>query len=757
MATADLDFLYRLLPAVYREQDALSNFQLRALMRIIAVQAALLDADIQHFYDNLFIETCQPWVIPYIGDLVSNNLLYDGSRTTSPDTAKSLFPDLAGKNLWPAVAARIRADVAKTIYYRRRKATLPMLEELARDVTGWPAHAVEFFQLLGWTQNPEQLRFQIQWTDVRSLDRMERINGAFDETSHTVDVRAPAQQEGWYNIRNIGFFFWRLRSYPLSNVPARQASVAWRYHFSPLGNPAPLFSRLRPEGNDAGLSTELHISAPIRRTLFFNDLDAYRNTPPPRPDFTNLYGSFEAAETSIFVVRNGQPVNPAVDPTAPIATFQPQIVCQRLDPWPAAQPTGRIVAIDVVSGRLAVGDGWPDATSTIDVFFHYGFSADLGGGPYDRNKWLIAADLPTNRYLVQDGGVAPVFPTVDAALLQWSADQRPNAVITILDSRNYLLPSTITLRNEGWLAIEAANQERPLLQTQPVGLQIDVSPPVVPGDPDRNAAFTLSGVLVEGFVHVTGDLGQLRLLHSTLVPGRRLDEDGNPISTLPSVIVEGAGGGGTINAQFQLQAGFSIMGPLVVPETAQGVYLLDSITDGLGGAVLQAASGTAGPPLTVERSTLWGTTQAKELQASESIFTDIVVIERVQQGCVRFCYVPPGSHTPRRYRCQPDLAVDEAIAQALILNPGLSAAEQKQIRDFIDGWLKPAFTARRYGRPGYTQLRLSAPREIQTGAEDGSEMGAFCHLKQPQRTNNLKIRLLEYLPFGLDAGVIYVM
>ena len=27
-----------------------------------------------------------------------------------------------------------------------------MLEELARDVTGWAAHAVEFFELLGWTQ-----------------------------------------------------------------------------------------------------------------------------------------------------------------------------------------------------------------------------------------------------------------------------------------------------------------------------------------------------------------------------------------------------------------------------------------------------------------------------------------------------------------------------------------------------------------------------------------------------------------------------
>src|SRR5205807_8023330 len=137
--------------------------------------------------------------------LVSNNLLSDGSRTLSPDTAKGLFTDLAGKDLRPPVAARIRADVAKTIYYRRRKATLPMLEELARDVTGWPAHAVEFFELLGWNQNLNHLRLHsTSCPDLRSPEAVDRLNGPFDFMSHTVDVRFPRQDEVWYNIRNIG-------------------------------------------------------------------------------------------------------------------------------------------------------------------------------------------------------------------------------------------------------------------------------------------------------------------------------------------------------------------------------------------------------------------------------------------------------------------------------------------------------------------------------------------------------------------------
>jgi phytoene dehydrogenase-like protein len=50
----------------------------------------------------------------------------------------------------------------------------------------------------------------------------------------------------------------------------------------------------------------------------------------------------------------------------------------------------------------------------------------------------------------------------------------------------------------------------------------------------------------------------------------------------------------------------------------------------------------------------------------------------------------------------------------------------------------------------------SCPEEIRTGAEDGSEVGAFSSLMQPQREANLRIRLAEYLPFGLDPGLIYV-
>jgi hypothetical protein len=771
--SANPDRLYELLPVIHRERDAAEGYPLRALLRLITEQADLLQRDIRTFHDDLFIETCRSWVVPYIGDLVGNRLLFDASRLTALDaTARELFPDLTGPDLRPTVALRTRADVAKTIYYRRRKGTLAMLEELARDVTGWPAHAVEFFELLGWSQHREHLRFQSRWMDVRSVDRMERVNGPFDETSHTVDVRRIAQQEGWHNIPNVGFFLYRLGSYELKNVPARVASAPWRYHFSPLGNPAPLFTRWRREGDESGLATELHVPAPIRHAFFHEDLLRYRNlpAPPARPDYTDLYGlpdpiagdpTAVSPEASFFVRVNGASVAPTQNPTAPPGVFQPQVVCRQLEPWPAARPNGRILAVDVQMGRIALGDGFGNVRG-VDVYYHYGFGSDLGGGTYERPKWLLAAGVAEVQLFVQEG-VAPgaipnTYPSLTDALTAWATTfARPDAVVTILDSRTYALPASLQLKNEGFLVIEAANGQRPLLQTAAAGLDIGVLPPAVAGDPDRGGALTLSGVVVEGHLHVTGDLGRLRLLHATLVPGRALREDGQPQTSLPSIVVDAGPANAPLNAQLRLEAAFSILGSIECPEHAQGVWLLDSIVDALSdtGTVLAAATGT-GPSLAAERATLFGRLDVRELELSESIVTGLVQTARTQEGCVRFSWTPHQSHTPRRYRCQPDLAVEAAIQEALRRNPALPDADKVEITNFVQGYLKPAFRAVDHGRPEYAQLRLSAPLEIRTGAEDGSEMGVFSHVKQPQREGNLQVRLDEYLPFGLQAGIIYV-
>lgn len=735
------DRLFELLPAVYRDQDADNGDVLRALLAIVTEQVDVVERDVAQLYDDLFIETSRDWVIPYIGELVGNNLLYDSSRIGADDTAAALLPDLTGPSLRPPVAVRTRADVANTISYRRRKGTLPMLEELARDVTGWAAHAAEFMELVGWAQHLEHYRPQAAMFDLRSLERDDRIGGAFDEATHTVDVRAISQHDGWHHHRHLAIFLWRLGAYPLRRVPARGASAPWRFHLSPLGNVAPLFSRLRREGDEAGLSTELHVPGPIRRAFFQQDLATHKALTPV-PSGTDLYGTSANPEASIDVTRNGVHVPAA------------QITCARLDPWPAARPVGNVIAIDVAVGRLAVGDGFA-GVSKIDVDMLYGFPADIGGGPYDRPAWLIKSDPGVRRFEVLEGAAAPRFPDVATALAQWVIEGRPEGVVRILDSRTYPLPVSITLADPRRLAIESESGERPLLVTDPAGFEVKADG--VDPDPERRGWLTLSGVAVEGFVHVTGDLGGVRLIHSTLIPGRTI-EDGvpKPNPPAPSLVVEAAAG---INTHLQVQVVSSITGALVIPATVRSVTVLDSIID-----AAEATNGAigAGTPtadttkLRIERSTVLGRTNVRELEASETIFAGRVDTAQTQAGCVRFSYVTLGSRTPRRHRCQPDLAAQATLDAALTADPTLTPAQQTAIRASIAARVQPSFTTRTYGLPAYLQMRAGTPPEIRTGAADGSEMGAYCQLKQPQRESNVRIRLEEYLPFGLEAGAIYI-
>src|SRR3954452_11615835 len=377
-SNAARDRLYGLLPAFIRERDAQAGEGLRALLDVIDTQADVIEEDIGQLQANAFVETCEPWVVAYIGDLVGTAPLFDESRVKDGDTAVELFRDLVGaedrrikalhgraerslpgRGLRPFVALRSRVDVAKTIYFRRRKGTLPMLEELARDVTGWPAHAVEYFELTGWTQwVRNRLRFDsLRTPDIRSVERMDRLDGAFDEIAHTVDVRPISPHEGWYNVRNIGFHLWRLTAYALDRTDARRLGPAgdFRYHFSPLGQSAPLFSRTRREGDEAGLATELHVPQPIRPARFWTGI-------------ADFYGSVPNA-SSITVFVDGIEI-----PSA-------QAICRNLSTW--SQPPTDLIAIAPVRGRLALGPALLPA-DRVEVMYHFGFPADLGGGPYRR-------------------------------------------------------------------------------------------------------------------------------------------------------------------------------------------------------------------------------------------------------------------------------------------------------------------------------------------------------------------------------------
>jgi len=186
------------------------------------------------------------------------------------------------------------------------------------------------------------------------------------------------------------------------------------------------------------------------------------------------------------------------------------------------------------------------------------------------------------------------------------------------------------------------------------------------------------------------------------------------------------------------------------------VHIVNSIIDAADATEVAYAALTdpeAGAPLQLENSTVVGQVHTLRLDlASNTIFLASVQAEQLQQGCVRFSYIPPKSLVPRCYNCQPNLALAQRARELGL--PAVSDLPDIE-RNLILSGLKPGFTSTRYGDPGYCQLSTSCAAEIKQGADDQAEMGAFHDLFQPQREANLRARLDEYLRFCLEAGIFY--
>ncbi len=668
------DRLYNLLPAVYRLRDAERGEPLRALLAVIAEHVAALEENLAQLYDDQFIETSADWVVPYIGDLIGYRALH------------GVVPQISSP----------RAEVANTIAYRRRKGTASVLEQLARDVTGWDARVVEFFQLLATTQYMNHIRPRaIVTPDLRKWEPLERLNTAFETTAHTLDVRNISSQRGKYNIPNIGIFLFRLHAYPLTNSPAFQLD-AHRFLFSPLGSNTPLFNR--PE-------TEKEIIHPS--TALGTSLATPRNVPLPisRRVLNESLAEFYGRDQNFFLRVNGADVDASQI-----------VVCDLSDAngvWGHEPDAGKI-AVDPALGRVAfnTSDAAPDS---VVVSYHYGFSADMGGGEYNRADSFD--DALSVAQTVNDGD--SIQNALDALM--------ESGAVEIGDSARYAETLSLNVPANTNLELRAANHTRPHL-----ALGGDL---LVKGD--ASAQVTLNGFLVSGgTLHVSGNFGTLRLRHCTLVPGQTLDTNGAPVSPdAASLIVDAP------NAVIEMDR--CIVGALRVVESAR-VVITNSIVDATDETrvAYSALDGeSAGAPITIKNSTVIGKIHTREMElASNSIFLarlaegDVwnapVISARKQAGCVRFSYVPFFSQTPRRYRCQPTKPSDQARVH-------------------------PQFNSLRYGDATYCQLSQRAALEIRAGADDAAEMGAFHDLYQPQRESNLRTRLDEYLRFGLDAGIFY--
>lgn len=721
--------LYNLIPSVYRIRDTEAGQPLKALIDILAEQGEIVEDDIAQLYANWFIETCDELVVPYIGDLLRVKRLHhiDGSIVSQ------------------------RAYVANTIAYRRRKGTATMLQQLARDTTGWSSRVVEFFELLGTTQYYNHIRAHNKRTpDLRNVNTLELLNTAFDTVAHTADVRSIKLRRGFHNIMNIGIYLWRIQNYPLHKVDARSVDdpSEGRFTCNPLGIDTQLFNNPVPEKTIERLAREINVPGLLRRRPLHEELDNRRSDIANGNATKSEY--FEGNPViQIFIDDEDEPVKPE------------EIVICNLKVWrnpPSSMPYEKNdgttvdmpvrVAVDPVSGRFKLPSDIE--AERLLVSYSYGFSGDVGGGPYQRRE---STDPLFERPVDWQAGVAKditadnitLFNTISEAVDAWNewSEDNPGSfgIISIMDNRTYhediTGEHTVKIPEASRLLIVGANWIETDVPDAP-GTMERIPGNIVPyrvrphllgkisvhgtagNDSDLPGECIVNGLLVEGDVTVTaGNLGQLRIDHCTIVPDDNF-----------SIMVEDE------NIRLRLTLHRSICEGIHLHSSVPSLLIDSSIVDRNNDEAISASDSR----ITIRASTIFGSVAGRELNAENSIFTGHVNIERRQTGCVRFSYLPVNSITPGRYRCQPDIALKEAI-------PGEE--------DTIIATTVPSFTSVTYGHYGYAQLRTITPEGIRTGAENGSEMGVFMMLQQPHRVANLKSSLDEYLRFGLQAGITF--
>jgi hypothetical protein len=595
--------LWGMLPAIYRTSDAATTAAspgpLQELVARIATQAALLRRSIDRLWENQSIETCDDWVIPYIGALLDTRLV---ACLAAPGQ---------------------RVDVAKTIHYRRRAGTLGLIEELVSDIARHDARAVEFFRRLGRTRHsydpplypvanlsafasPAALLAGQQppsvveglygpysrtpaggFADLRQAYAASNTGTAFDEYAYTADVRAGGQSTGWYNIPQLGIFVWWLYPFTITGgTPVASSTVPGLYSFDPTGRDIPLYapsSRTEEDYADTWVSPdEWKLPVAVRSTLW------------------NLLP--DALYPDAFAISLG-----GLPATRDHFTIDP--------------PRGRFQLLGAAQGPIA-------------VTYRFGFSSTIGAGGFDPG--VIAAPLATPAATLTISGGAGL----DTALAGLAAD----TTLLFADSATYAGPLAdpgATAQPPANIALVATGGARPVLRWTTPGASWTVTG-------SNGGTLLLQGLWLQGAdLVIAGTWDAVALAICTIDPGTRgaTAIDGLPLA--PSHIVVS----GTVGV---LSLDHCITGPI---RTAEGgaiaaLSATDSIVQCLPGdpAAAHALLATSGAA-TLTRTTVLGALQLHRLSASECILDEVATVDDPQDGCVRYCTLAAGHNLRAPYRC----------------------------------------------------------------------------------------------------------
>lgn len=785
--------LYGLLPAHIRSVDAARGDALKALFRVLAGGYAEVDAEIDVLHDSLFVDTAPQAALDDFAALVAAEALRP-------------LPEGAGHNQRPYIA--------NTLGYRRGKGTARVLEALAADVGGFGAVAVEYFMRLARTQHLIDVRPERPGTAfLVPGETAARTATAFDALPRLADLRSIARAAGRHHVPNVGVHLLRpavpafpapagdvLPAAALAGVPAaapwRDGTTLRPGYFQLAAQPGGVLRLFNPDRraeNGPGRVVEPALRDRLKRLPLHLETEELRragaagrapalaampwfdDAGQPFTVFTRAAGSadFRRVPAAELLIANLEAMpSPAGARPAATKTYKwfengtPQ-------PAPKTEPRDIACGFDPVTGRLIVAapaSGDPDIEE-VRVAYAYGIGREIGAGPQDRNDADTPFDIRDTDKLTHfvrivdataaaGGAAGDQVRTVGllaTALADWNqhgAGTRGLIVLVRCDREGPAAPATE-------VAVTAhAGSELHIVSAQ---WREKRTGPGIVGDPARHGYVVRKErrFTVEGAMRVTAPSappagvapGVVVLDGLEVTGGVSLGIRAVSRLTLRYCTVRAPGGAAlTTTAPLEdadIVVFRSILGRVrldYAPGKGSGSLAVTGSIVSADGATLPAISaGDIDARLT--GVTVFGESLFKSLEATNVIFTGAATAVRTQAGCVRYSAIAPGSALPRRYRCQPDLAIAAAAERK---GAPLTPAERSAAAIGVT----PLFLDTDLGEPTVAMLHPMAAEGIASGGEGDCEMGAFAEAAERLRMRNIESLFDDYLPFGLEAGLI---
>lgn len=756
--------LWSWVPEIYRTLDAEppQNDVLRALIELVAEEAAILRRDIDRLWDDQAIELCDDWAVAYLGALVSVTPLSQVNARGN------------------------RLAAGRAIAYQRRKGTPTVIGMAIRDIAGVEGVVVEAFRRL--TRFPHRL-------DIDAIARgpvtnspgggfadlqPPRIAGltasAFDEAAHFPDPRRLRGPLGRYNIRKVNLHLFPYRAVQI-DLPTPVTIAPNRFTLDPSGRDVPLFQRgqasarppdqiretdvpqailcrrfnatthlLSPEAlaviNAPGLDGAL---APLFG-LTFTGTPAFRRVVGARLNagqITNFMGALLDAtllpdapkavlwNDSLEFTNNPEHTDDALPPSA--------VMAANLNDWQAGAglPPYVNVGFDPDTGRMIPGPNIAASPVFID-HLHLGIFDAIGAtGLRDEARPLPPATLlpagPTgpNAGFTDTGPIATALPAPLTGSHRFTTSRTYETNLppgrdfngitnTRLDASDgtrphiRFRPDAATLDITFTAAAPVAGETRTLeidgLWLGLIASTIAAQPLGLPGDP----VFPVLARII-----LMGDFDTVTLRQVTLDPGGERAR-ATPLLAVPVPMVrleiEGQVGELLIDRCITGQIWETNNDPALC--NPGRITICDSIVQSLVPTAWAIQTRLA--HVSLIRTTVLGRVAVARLFATDSLITGLTRVTDQQHGCFRYSSTPkPGAVLPPQF----ESFVPDAIP---------------------NHWLR----SRRFSDPGYAVLSKTAPEDIARGAENGAEMGAYNARALAVLLDDLARQVKDLLPVG---------